>query len=102
MSLIKLTSENRSKIDTAPKLIAEFNAPWCMYCKRLSPVITRLSEKLDTDIYSVDIDEFPDLAEKYKIDTIPSLLYFTDGVPGEVLVNPPSAQAIEQWIKSEE
>ena len=47
----------------------------------------------------LDIDEEPELAEKYNIDTIPTLLLFRDGGLVDSVVNPGSQDEIEDWLR---
>lgn len=65
-----------------PALI-DFWAPWCMPCRMLAPVLEELSDELDgrVDFAKLNIDEFPDLATKYGISSIPTLILFKDGNP---------------------
>ena len=82
-------------------VIVDFLAPWCGYCRRLSPAIERMSEEHGETVKMVklDIDEEPELAEKYDIDTIPSLLLFRDGELVSSVVNPGSQDAVEDWLR---
>ncbi len=56
-----------------------FTASWCGPCKRIYPLIDKLSEGLDSDIidiYKVDIDENDELAEKLNIKSVPTFLLY--------------------------
>ena len=103
MSQLTLTSNNfqeHTNQNTTP-IIVEFWAPWCGYCRRLGPVIDQLEEDLQgtVAIGKVNLDDEPELAEKFDVDTIPSLLMFKDGHHSELLVNPGSKAEIQKWIK---
>ena len=50
---------------------------------------------------TVDIDEQPELEERFDISTIPSLILFQAGKNGSTLVNPPSRGAIMNWLKEQ-
>ena len=80
-------------------VMLDFQAPWCMYCRRLAPVIAKLEKELEgrVRIGTVDIDQQPELEEKFDVNTIPSLILFKQGVQGSTLVNPPSRGAIMSW-----
>lgn len=83
-------------------VVVDFKAAWCGYCKRLAPVIDRLEEAYrgKLRVAMVDVDELAALTEKYGVDTYPTLILFKDGKPGELLVNPPSQAAIEEWLRA--
>ena len=54
---------------------------WCGPCKMLSPVLEKISEKLgdSLEIVKIDIDKYPELANKYEIMSVPTLLFFLNG-----------------------
>ena len=59
--------------------IVDFHAPWCVYCKALSPILDQLAEEYNgkIDFYKVDVDQEPELEKAFKIRTIPNLLLCT-------------------------
>ena len=56
--------------------LVDFHAPWCVYCKALSPILDQLAVEYDgkIDIYKVDVDQEPELEAAFAIRTIPNLL----------------------------
>jgi thioredoxin 1 len=58
-----------------------FTAVWCGPCRMLGPVMVSFEEKYGevVDVLKVDIDEAPDLAEKYGIRGVPTLVLIKDG-----------------------
>ncbi|MCJ7856348.1 thioredoxin family protein [Lachnospiraceae bacterium NSJ-143] len=102
MAVMNVTNTNfNSLINSGKPVLVEFSAPWCVYCRRLAPAVERTSEKMSDKITvaQVNIDDVPELAEKYGIDTIPALMLFKNGSHGEKLVGPPSQNAVEDWVK---
>jgi len=57
--------------------IIDFMAEWCGPCKTTAPILEELSEEFDgkLDIYKVDVDQQPELAQAFGIKSIPSLLF---------------------------
>lgn len=56
--------------------LVDFHAPWCSYCKTLSPILDQLAEEYEgkIDIYKVDVDQEEELEKAFSIRTIPTLL----------------------------
>ena len=64
--------------------VVDFHAPWCVYCKALSPVLDQLAEEYDgkIDFYKVDVDQEPELESAFKIRMIHNLLFVpVNGTP---------------------
>lgn len=57
--------------------IVDFSASWCGPCKMMAPVLEQLSAEYagKLDIYKVDIDENPELASVFGIQSVPTLLF---------------------------
>ena len=61
-------------------VVVDFFATWCGPCKMLSPVIDELSGELENvNFVKVDIDQSMDLAQKFKIVSVPTLKVFKNG-----------------------
>ena len=62
------------------KVLVDFFATWCGPCKMLAPIVEKVaSEHEDITVLKIDVDEVPDVAAKYGIRSIPTLLLFEDG-----------------------
>ena len=83
MSVINVTEENFEDevIKSERAVIVDFYADWCGPCKMMSPIIDEISEELkDTvKVGKVNTDENMDLAEKYGIMSIPTIMVFKNG-----------------------
>lgn len=101
MTPITITKENFESVVLQSKLpvLVDFWAPWCGYCKRLSPVLDQLAQQYDGQLVvgKVDIDTQPELEAQFGIEIIPTLYLFRDGVAGEPIVNPGSKAQIVAW-----
>jgi thioredoxin 1 len=61
-------------------VLVDFYADWCGPCKMIAPVLEELAqEATDARIVKLNVDEDPQLAARYGISSIPSLLVFKDG-----------------------
>ena len=60
-------------------VVIVFYADWCKYCKALEPTLNQL-EKEGIEIIRINVDEHPELARKFGIRGLPTVLYIKDGV----------------------
>ena len=61
-------------------VLLDFYADWCGPCKMLSPTVDAVSEEYpDVKFFKVNVDEFPELAVKFGIVSIPTLVVFKNG-----------------------
>ena len=62
-------------------VLVDFWASWCGPCKMLSPIISQLAEEYSgrIKVCKVNVDEQPVLAERYQIQSIPTMYFFKDG-----------------------
>ena len=62
-------------------VMVDFFAEWCGPCKMMAPAIDELAKEYECKwkIGKVDVDLAPKIAEKYSIQSIPTLLFFKDG-----------------------
>ena len=67
-------------IAEAPLAVVDFFATWCGPCKMLAPILDGIEEETpDVAFYRVDVDQAPDLARRFGIMSIPTLIFFRDG-----------------------
>ena len=61
--------------------VIDFWAPWCAPCKMMEPVLDQLEETYDGQInfIKMDVDDHQEIAEQYKVMSVPSLVVFKDG-----------------------
>lgn len=68
-------------------VVVDFFATWCGPCKMLAPVFESVSEEVsDAKFVKVDIDESLELAQKFGISTVPTMMIFKDGKVVDKLV----------------
>ena len=65
---------------TSGLYVVKFWATWCGPCRVLTPTINKLDEEFENiKFLSVDVDQVPALAQKFKIKSLPTLLFIKDG-----------------------
>ncbi len=81
-------------------VFVDFYADWCGPCKMVGPIVEELAEeKTDVKFIKVNVDDVPEVAERFGIMSIPTLIYFRNGeVAGQTLGFQPK-EAIASIIK---
>ncbi|CAN5775965.1 hypothetical protein BH09MYX1_BH09MYX1_39850 [soil metagenome] len=77
------TSFQARVLEAKRPVLVEFGASWCSPCRALAPVLEELAAKSAGayDIVKVDIDDSPEVAERYAIRGVPTVIAFRDGAP---------------------
>ena len=83
MSETVLTQENFEKeiLNYKGLSLVDFWAPWCAPCKMVSPIVEEISQEYKDKIKvgKLNVDEASEIASKYNIMSIPTLLFFKNG-----------------------
>jgi thioredoxin 1 len=72
-------------LDASTPVLVDFGAVWCQPCKMLDPVVKELANEWGdrVKVVKVDVDHNPDLAMRYSVMGVPTLILFKDGEPRE-------------------
>lgn len=75
--------KEESKFDeliSKPLVLVDFYATWCGPCQLLTPILESVEKEMNNlEILKVNVDEFPNLARKYNIMSIPTIIVFKNG-----------------------
>jgi len=99
---LDLTASNFDESIKEGTTLVDFWAPWCGPCRMLAPVIEELAEDFDgkAKICKVNTDEEQEIAVKYGIRSIPTILFFKDGELVDQMVGASSKQVLADKINS--
>jgi len=100
---MELTDENFEKeIQEAEKpILVDFWAEWCFPCSLLTPILEKLAKEYkDKFIFAkVNLDEAPQIAQKYGIEQIPTIILFKWGKPISGFLGVKPESVISQWLE---
>ena len=81
-------------------VLVDFFATWCGPCKMMSPILEEFSsEQSDIAVAKVDIDQSRELAERYNITGVPTMILFKNGTEAGRLVVAAPKQKLIAWIE---
>ena len=82
------TSEFDEILGSDAPVIVDFWAPWCRPCKAIRPILEELERETGgrIEFVGVDIDNYPEVAARYDVLSIPTVILFANGEPQETLV----------------
>lgn len=88
-------------INNSNLTVIDFSATWCRPCRMLKPILERVAEKLpNVDFYNLDVDDNEEIALRYRIFSVPTILCFRDGKKIDSMVGLNSFDDIVAFIES--
>ncbi len=88
-----------SAIKEEGNIVVDFWAEWCAPCKAIAPILEDLEKELNVKVYKVNVDDYPHLAERFNIMSIPTLLCFKDGKLLDKIVGAMPKQKLYEKLK---
>jgi len=105
MTTVKIDTGNFDSdvLNSDTPVVVDFWAEWCGPCKMIAPSLEEIATEMDgkVKIAKVNMDENPDLAAKYGIRSIPTLLMFKGGEPVAIQVGAAPKNKLSDWISNE-
>lgn len=96
----KMSTQEFEQMDKQGLVLIDFSAGWCGPCQMIAPVLEKVSEAYEGKITfcNVDVDENPDLAAKYSVQSIPALVLLKDGEMAEMTVGFQPEDGIKEFL----
>ncbi len=73
------TREQFESVVSSGKTLVDFWAGWCGPCRAQTPIVEKLEEETDVNLVSVNVDEDGELAEMFRVASIPTLILYENG-----------------------
>ena len=103
MAEFKFTDDNFEEEVLKSKIpvLVDFYDDWCGPCRMMAPIIEELATQYEGQwkIGKCNVDESPNMAAKFAVQSIPTLLFFKDGQVVNMAVGFQSKEALEQRLK---
>lgn len=83
-------------------VLVDFYADWCTPCKMMSPIIEEISNEFKGKItvLKINIDECPDIAQKYSVMSIPTIILFKNGEATKTSVGVTSKEKLVEMVQA--
>lgn len=82
MEVVHLNKESLTKLlgQNEKAVLVDFWAQWCGPCQMMGPVLEKIAaEREDLIVGKIDVDQYPELAGEYSVESIPTLFLFRNG-----------------------
>jgi thioredoxin 1 len=91
---------NAEVLNAPTPVVADFYAPWCGPCRMLTPLLQNLAARYDGRVkfVKVNVDNAPELADRYGITGVPTLILFQGGTVQDTMVGLPSQRALQRRL----
>lgn len=101
MAVEHLKAENFDSVVSSGMVVVDFWAEWCGPCRMLGPVFEELSGEMDSVKFAkVDITANQEIAQKYGVMSIPTLVLFKDGKEVDRMMGAIPKGMLKNWIEN--
>lgn len=101
MSTVKVNEQNfeNEVLCSKKPVLIDFYAEWCGPCRALSPIVEEIADsREDIKVCKVNVDENMSLAQKYSVESIPTLVVVKDGSVVNKVVGAVPRSTIEEML----
>ena len=86
--ILELTQQDFDKTISTGVVLVDFFATWCGPCRMMAPIISQVAQKLEgkAKVYKLDVDKAPEIASRFGVMSIPTLIFFKDGKEASRLI----------------
>ena len=96
------TDFDKEVLNADGPVVVDFWAEWCGPCKMIAPALEEISEEMgeQVKIAKLNIDENQNMAMKYGVRSIPTLILFKDGEPVSTQIGAAPKNKLADWIRT--
>lgn len=100
MEIINVNTASFDKAIANGKVLVDFYADWCGPCRMLGPILEDISKTTDdVQILKIDVDESSEIAAKFGVMSIPTMILFENGQIKDTKVGVSTKEQILDWVK---
>jgi len=83
---------------TNESVLVDFWAEWCSPCKAVDPILNTISQERGLKLVKINIDEESELADRFGVRSIPTIMMFNNGIQGETVIGAVGKTAMEDML----